>query len=125
MSIVIYNINLKNQRVEIRSSICVVPIEFNITIVVSRVIFNNKIMSNINKFKKYVFTPKRQDPEPGTSSSPMHESKFTKGIYIIIIICKIQRYYTRCQMGLYRLYILMVINYIDFIISYLLVINQY
>jgi hypothetical protein len=69
------------------SSIRVVSIDFTITIVVSSVIFNNKIMSNINKLKKYVFTPKRQDSEPETSSSPMHESKFTKGIYIIII-CK-------------------------------------
>lgn len=67
------------------SLIHVVPIEFTITIVVSSVTFNNKMMSNINKLKKYVFTPKRQDPEPETSSSPMHESKFTKGIYIIII----------------------------------------
>jgi len=39
-------------------------------------------MSTINKLKKYVFTPKRQNPEPETSSSPMYESKFSKVILI-------------------------------------------
>ena len=71
--------------------------------------------------KKYVFTLKRQDPEPETNSSTIHESKFIIGIYIIIM-CKIYKY-TRYQTDLDRLCILIVTYNIDFIIINYLLIN--